>query len=91
MKIELIYVNKNIQKQYYIMENDNISVRDVINKTGILKDFKEINLNVQLVGIFSKVVTLEQKVKNGDRIEIYRPLTINPKEARKIRSLKKNK
>lgn len=38
------------------------------------------------VGIFSQRVQLEQLVKEGDRIEIYRPLMLDPMEKRRLRA-----
>ena len=46
----------------------------------------------QTVGIFSKAVNPDTQVMPGDRLEIYRPLLIDPKEARRNRaSLNKKK
>jgi putative ubiquitin-RnfH superfamily antitoxin RatB of RatAB toxin-antitoxin module len=41
------------------------------------------------VGIFGKRVPLEHPLADGDRVEIYRPLAIDPKEARRRRARKK--
>lgn len=41
------------------------------------------------VGIFGKRVTLDQPLAEGDRVEIYRPLAMDPKEARRLRARKK--
>ena len=49
------------------------------------------SLNDILIGIFSHSVSLSTIVQDGDRIEIYRPLTISPIEARRIRANKKRK
>lgn len=38
------------------------------------------------IGIFSRRVTLQQAVREGDRIEIYRPLALDPKDARRRRA-----
>ena len=38
------------------------------------------------IGIFGKRVTLDTRLANGDRIEIYRPLSTDPKEARRRRA-----
>ena len=38
------------------------------------------------VGIFSKIVNRDQVLRAGDRVEIYRPLIADPKEARKQRA-----
>ena len=54
--------------------------------SGILKEFPEINLQQQRVGIFSEFVELDAMLHDGDRIEIYRPLFIDPKQRRKLRA-----
>ena len=37
------------------------------------------------IGVFSRKVTWDYELEAGDRVEIYRPLTIDPKEARRLR------
>lgn len=61
------------------------SVRQAIASSGILERFPRIDLEKQSVGIFSKACKLDQSVRQGDRIEIYRPLVADPKEVRKQR------
>lgn len=58
------------------------TVKDAIVRSGILTLAPEIDLTTNLVGIFSKKVTLDVIVKEGDRIEIYRPLCLDPKAKR---------
>lgn len=65
------------------------SVSEAINLSGVLEEFPEINLDINPVGIYSKKVTLDSVVKDGDRIEIYRALRVSPKEARRLRAKKK--
>jgi len=65
------------------------SVSEAINLSGVLEEFPEINLDINPVGIYSKKVTLDSVVKDGDRIEIYRALRVSPKEARRLRVKKK--
>lgn len=57
-----------------------------IRASGILKKFPEIDLNVNQIGIFSKLIKLDTPLRNLDRIEIYRPLIADPKEVRKQRA-----
>ncbi len=40
------------------------------------------------LGIWSRRVTAETRVQDGDRVEIYRPLLIDPKQARRLRALR---
>jgi len=57
-----------------------------IRASGILNKFPEIDLNVNQIGIFSKLSKLDAPLRNLDRIEIYRALIADPKEARKQRA-----
>ncbi len=50
------------------------TVRDVIAHSGLLDQFPEIDLDTMKVGIFGAVTKLEKPVKEGDRVEIYRPI-----------------
>lgn len=68
---------------------DGATIADVIAASAIQEEFPEIDLTKQKVGIFSHACELERKVKQGDRIEIYRPLLIDPKEARRLRASRK--
>jgi len=65
-----------------------MTVRQAIVRSGILAHFPDIDLDACKVGIFSKATTLEAEVQPGDRVEIYRPLIADPKEARKRRAAK---
>jgi len=49
----------------------------------------EIDLAAQKLGIFGRPVTAEKAVADGDRVEIYRALLIDPKEARRRRASKR--
>ena len=61
------------------------SVEDAIRHSGILVRFPEIDLSQQKVGIFGKLVKLDAPLKEGDRIEIYRPIIADPKTVRRRR------
>lgn len=62
------------------------TVEDVIRRSGLLEEFPEIDLAVNKVGIFSKLVKLDEVVRDRDRVEIYRPLIADPKEVRRKRA-----
>ena len=65
------------------------NVQQAIEKSGIQKKFPCIDLSKNKVGIFGKKTTLDHVLKNRDRIEIYRPLILDPKEMRRKRAAKK--
>lgn len=56
-----------------------------IKKSGVLDKFPNIRFPEVAVGIWGKKKTLDCPVRDGDRVEIYRPLTVDPKEARRRR------
>ena len=64
---------------------EGITIEQAIQQSGILQQFPEIDLQKNPVGIFSKKAQLTDIVRAGDRIEIYRPLIIDPKQARRAR------
>jgi putative ubiquitin-RnfH superfamily antitoxin RatB of RatAB toxin-antitoxin module len=62
---------------------DGSSVEQAIRHSGILQRFPEINLEAQKVGIYGKIVKLDAPIKEGDRIEIYRPIIADPRTVRR--------
>ncbi|MGX5202747.1 RnfH family protein [Aliikangiella sp. IMCC44632] len=80
--IELIYALPNEQDLLTIEVPADSTVEQAIGLSGILQRYPEIDLQKNKVGIFSKVCKLTDPLQAGDRIEIYRPLIADPKEAR---------
>ncbi|MEW6169400.1 MAG: RnfH family protein [Pseudomonadota bacterium] len=62
------------------------TLRDAIERSGILQRFPEIDLAHNKVGRWSHVAALDEIVRAGDRVEIYRPLIADPKEMRRQRA-----
>lgn len=62
------------------------TLRDAIERSGIREKVPEIDLDTMRVGIFGKLKDLDETVRSGDRVEIYRPLKADPKEARRARA-----
>ncbi len=62
------------------------TIAEVIRQSHILERCPEINLEVNQVGIFNKLRAPGTQVREGDRIEIYRPLIADPKTARRRRA-----
>lgn len=62
------------------------TVAQAIELSGIGEKFPDMKVYRDEVGIFSRKVPLEQVLQEGDRVEIYRPLIADPKEARRARA-----
>ncbi len=89
IKVEIAYALPDRQQIFTVYIPSGSTIETAIDRSGILEIFPEIDLMKQKVGIFSKLKKLSDIVSEGDRIEIYRSLMIDPKEARRRRAAKK--
>jgi len=87
--IEVAFAGVNLQVVLQLAVPRNTSVGEAIRRSGILERFPDIDLAHQRVGIFGRIVALDQSVNSGDRVEIYRPLAVSAKEARRRRAGRK--
>ncbi len=85
LKIEVVYALRDEQVLTALEVEEGASVREAIERSGILQRYPEIELVPGRVGIFGKVVDPASRLRDGDRVEIYRPLETDPKEARRRR------
>jgi putative ubiquitin-RnfH superfamily antitoxin RatB of RatAB toxin-antitoxin module len=67
------------------------TVADAIIRSGLAEMFEGFELDLAKVGIFGQKASPEQVLRDGDRVEIYRPLIADPKEVRRQRALKQAK
>lgn len=86
--VEVAYALPERQSLLSLSVSPESTVRDVIERSGILKTHSDIDLTKNKVGIWSRTVRLEERVRDGDRIEIYRPLIADPKDMRRRRAEK---
>ncbi|MDD5240764.1 MAG: RnfH family protein [Sulfuricella sp.] len=83
MKIGIAYAVPNRQVWLNVEVPDGATIKDAIERSGILQQFPEIDLEQQKVGIFSKLAKLDAVLADGDRVEIYRPIICDPKTVRR--------
>ena len=83
--IEICFARPEHQTLVSLDVPPNTTVRQAIEGSGIIGQCPEIDLSTLTVGVFGKVVSLDTVVSAGDRIEIYRPLKVDPKLARQRR------
>ncbi len=84
--VEVAYACPDEQVIIPVAVDADATVEDAICHSGILHSFPDISLEVNKVGIFGKLAKLDAGLKQGDRIEIYRPLIADPKEVRRKRA-----
>jgi putative ubiquitin-RnfH superfamily antitoxin RatB of RatAB toxin-antitoxin module len=86
--IEVAYASVNKSWLIPVEVEEGTTVQQAIASSGILERCPDIDLQINKVGLFSKIIELDVPVRAGDRIEIYRPLILDPKEARRLRAEK---
>jgi putative ubiquitin-RnfH superfamily antitoxin RatB of RatAB toxin-antitoxin module len=87
--VEIAYALPEEQVIISIKVPTKSDVKHAIEKSGIQIKVPSIDLSKNKVGIFGKKTTLNHLLKDRDRIEIYRPLILDPKEMRRKRAAKK--
>lgn len=78
MNVSLAFVSEGQQVWQKLDMPEGCSIRQVIEISGILDEFPQIDLETHKVGIHGKIGELTDTIKEGDRIEIYRPITADP-------------
>lgn len=61
------------------------TVLHALRESRLLERHPQIDLASARVGVWGRVAPLSQVLREGDRVEVYRPLTVDPKEARRQR------
>ncbi|WP_455366317.1 RnfH family protein [Kaarinaea lacus] len=78
MQISVAYALPEKQVWLEVDVPDESTVMDAIQQSKILSIFPELDLENQKVGIYGKFCKLDTKLNDGDRVEIYRPITADP-------------
>jgi len=86
VKITVAYATPEQQVEIPLQVEESCTVAIAIQRSGLLEQFPEIRLAEADVGIHSRKVRLDSLLQQDDRIEIYRPLQIDPKQARLLRA-----
>ncbi len=86
--VNVIYATIAKQKLIKVKCKKGDTIKTVIEVSGVLQMYPEIDLTINKVGIFNQIKKLDDSVDDGDRIEIYRSLIANPKEVRRKRAVK---
>lgn len=84
--IEVAYAAARGQTVLQLEVKSGTTIGEAIKQSGILQQFPEIDLGLNKVGIFGKLARTDIVLRDRDRVEIYRALIADPKEARRRRA-----
>ena len=89
LKIEVVYALPGAEDAVTLSLPQTATVRDAIQASRIAERHPEIDLSRHQLGIHGKRALSDAPLADGDRVEIYRELVLDPKQARRRRALRK--
>jgi len=81
MKISVSYAHPEKPAWMRLDVDEGCTLRAAIERSGILGRYEDIDLERNKVGVFGKIKPLDTVLAEGDRVEIYQPIVIDPKTA----------
>jgi putative ubiquitin-RnfH superfamily antitoxin RatB of RatAB toxin-antitoxin module len=89
LRVEVVYARPDRQARYAVELDASGTVASAIAASGVLADFPEIDLAVNRAAIYGRLVARNAPLRDSDRVEILRPLAVDPKAARRRRAARK--
>ena len=86
MQVEIVFALPSRQLLQKLEVDDGATVADVIRASRIDAQFPGHDLDVMQAGIWGQPVERTHPVKEGDRVELFRPLEMDPREARRLKA-----
>lgn len=83
--VEVVYALPGEQVVVHLRLGPAATVGEAIKQSGLLQRYSQIDPALMRAGVFGSELPLDAPLADGDRVEIYRPLTVDPKEARRRR------
>ena len=86
IRVEVVHALPTRQIALSVALPEGATVRDAVMASGILEAAGLTPVALDAVGIWNRVVTADSVLTDGDRVELYRPLLADPKDARRKRA-----
>ena len=88
LHIDVVFAGADAVLRKAVQVEAGATVADAVQASGLADDLGTIGIDCSHVGVFGRVAGPATLLRDGDRVEIYRPLKIDPKEARRRRARK---
>ena len=86
LRVEVAFAGADHQTVVAIQVAPGTTAAEAVRRSGILERHPDADPDRDGLGLFGRIVSPDRPVEDGDRIEIYRPLQVDPKEARRRRA-----
>lgn len=83
INVSIVYALPKQQWQHEVRVARGTSAMDLVELSGVLTVFSDLVKNDMQLGVYAQKVEHDYLLEEGDRVEIYRPLTADPKEVRR--------
>ena len=83
IEVEVVYALPGRQALLAITIPAGATAGEAVEQSGIARQFPQQDISTCQLGIWGRLVDSDQSLEDGDRVEIYRPLEIDPREARR--------
>lgn len=91
LSVEVCYALTNEQAVIAVELPQGATLQQALEASGILQRYPQIDLGTLKVGVYGKLKPLDTVLADHDRVEIYRPLLVDPKVSRQRRVEKTRK
>lgn len=91
LRVEVVYALPGALDAVCVLLDEGATVRQAIEASGVLSRHPEIEIRNQALGIYGRRVRPEAALAEGDRVEIYRRLSADPKQARRARAVRRRR
>lgn len=81
--VEVVFALAGRQKLLSVTLASGATAAEAIRQSGIAGSFPDKDFSACSIGVWGRLVEPSCLLQNGDRIEIYRPLTMQPRDARR--------
>ena len=81
--VEVVFGRPDSQSLVALSLEKGATVADAIDQSGLAEKYPDESLSELSTGIWGQIVDRELVLKDGDRVEIYRPLQLDPRESRR--------
>lgn len=85
MRVEVVFALADRQELLVVELPDGSTVDAAIETSRLARQFPDVDFDALQAGIWGKPITRSHVVKEGDRVELYRPLEMDPREARRLK------
>lgn len=90
MRVEVVYAKPKRQYSQTLNLADGARVADALAAADLPDELADVDWRSHPIGIFGERVAPEHPLKAGDRVEIYRPLEMDAKAARRRRAVEQS-